>query len=667
MAKGIYVGVKSTLDPTQDSFKIVDSSKQDFVDRKIIVPGGVGGSKYWDTTNMTSSTFYPNEAVDFASSTIWPSSFNFSNKFFLFSNDLTHLYQITSVSNKTEIKTEISTRALDPGSSVEITASGSVYDIAEISSVARKVKKMYVGVDTQVPIMSETTQQLTLNDTNLKEFFDVSAETGTNKWTPLNITGGGVSFSPGNYGVNSTTATCTLTAKENLTNIVIGYSYVTEKSCDKVTIVRNGSTLLNAASGSNTGTFDATTLAKGQTIKLTYTKDSSQSASGEKVSIDITCDPIEKTVQTITGYEMQEIARKIKKGYVGVGGVARPFFSESTIEFYSMMKWHSANSSSAFTLISSFYAGNCAVFLTNVTDSGPMSPHFLDNTLTMTVGSSYYSKYMDMPSNGATTNKYVIFIGGTYYPGNGILSTGVAYDTSKTKNTNISYPTSAMSITGATLSDNDAIFVGGWKVLSNGNTQQYKYAVSYNDSLTRTTLNSLTTAGYDYCFGNVKDYVIFIGGRAGGGIVPTGDVYSSSGTKVSVLNETLNVNQQGMSIGNYVLFIGPSGNSKEFVQGYDSSFTKISDIAYPYYNFGANIGVKEFGVTIGGLPDQTNKKAIPIIIEKSLTITPIEKIELDTANSGNYINAGRVGDFLVFQTGSASTTKDNTAVFRIMN
>lgn len=147
MAKGMYVGVKSTLDPAQDSFKIVSSSKQDFVDRKIIVPGGVGGSKYWDTTNMTSSTFYPNEAVDFASSTIWPSSFNFSNKFFLFSNDLTHLYVITSVSNKTEIKTEISTYALDPDSSVEITASGSVYDIAESPSVARKVKKMYVGID----------------------------------------------------------------------------------------------------------------------------------------------------------------------------------------------------------------------------------------------------------------------------------------------------------------------------------------------------------------------------------------------------------------------------------------------------------------------------------------------------------------------------------------
>lgn len=147
MAKGMYVGVKSTLDPAQDSFKIVSSSKQDFVDRKIIVPGGVGGSKYWDTTNMTSSTFYPNEAVDFASSTIWPSSFSFSNKFFLFSNDLTHLYVITSVSNKTEIKTEISTYALDPGSSVEITASGSVYDIAESPSVARKVNKIYVGID----------------------------------------------------------------------------------------------------------------------------------------------------------------------------------------------------------------------------------------------------------------------------------------------------------------------------------------------------------------------------------------------------------------------------------------------------------------------------------------------------------------------------------------
>ena len=570
MAKGIYVGVKSTLDPTQDSFKIVGSSKQDFVDRKIIVPGGVGGSKYWDTTNMTSSTFYPNEAVDFASSTIWPSSFNFSNKFFLFSNDLTHLYEITSVSNKTEI----STRALDPGSSVEITASGSVYDIAGISSVARKVKKMYVGVDTQVPIMSETTQQLTLNDTNLKEFFDVSAETGTNKWTPLNITGGGVSFSPGNYGVNSTTATCTLTAKENLTNIVIGYSYVTEKSYDKVTIVRNGSTLLNAASGSNTGTFDATTLAKGQTIKLTYTKDSSQSASGEKVNIDITCDPIEKTVQTITGYEMQEIARKIKKGYVGVGGVARPFFSGGGLPTYY---GHVTNPSTARFNMSGVTIGNKAVFAGGVESS------------------SYH---------GSTASRAID-----------------VYDSSLALTTSY-LGTAKQCMAGIGTKD-------GWALLAGGKTrgvdsQTCTDVVQKLDaSLALTTAASGLAYGlYDAGAGTVGGYALVAGGHTNtsSGQRPEVYAYDSALTRLQVSSLKANNSQvSGCSLDNMVIFAG--GVTETNVVAYNASLTQTVSSQTYYQRHPAAAPLGEKAIFAGGVDSNNSYQSAVYVCDSSLTVT----------------------------------------------
>ena len=597
MAKGIYVGVKSTLDPTQDSFKIVSSSKQDFVDRKIIVPGGVGGSKYWDTTNMTSSTFYPNEAVDFASSTIWPSSFNFSNKFFLFSNDLTHLYKITSVSNKTEIKTEISTRALDPGSSVEITANGSVYDIAENSSVARKVKKMYVGVDTQVPIMSETTQQLTLNDTNLKEFFDVSAETGTNKWTPLNITGGGVSFSPGNYGVNSTTATCTLTAKENLTNIVIGYSYVTEKSYDKVTVVRNGSTLLNAASGSNTGTFDATTLAKGQTIKLTYTKDSSQSASGEKVNIDITCDPIEKTVQTITGYEMQEIARKIKKGYVGVGGVARPFFSGGEVLTYygevtPLSARVSAHASAAIKGKYAFFAGGIGYSdsISNRIDA--YNPELVKSTLFFL--ESNYAGYYYLA--GGNTDHYAIFAGGTnsYAQHHKHAQTQV---TAVDENLTRAYPTALSSErieAGAATINNHLIILSGY-----ANYTYYSTAEIYDDNLVKGTNITLPSAKINSTDVSAKNYAIFAGGSSSDKVNSVGNsvfAFSADLALTTVPSLTLKRwNGAGGATPNNILIAGGASSSHNSylrsIETYSQTLVKGTSILLPRQGDGGDYGL----------------------------------------------------------------------------
>lgn len=354
-----------------------------------------------------------------------------------------------------------------------------------VNGVAKKVKKMYLGVDTQVPIMSETTQQLTLNDTNLKEFFDVSAETGTNKWTPLNITGGGVSFSPGNYGVNSTTATCTLTAKENLTNIVIGYSYVTEKSYDKVTITRNGSTLLNAASGSNTGTFDATTLAKGQTIKLTYTKDSSQSASGEKVNIDITCDPIQKTVQTITGYEMQEIARKIKKGYIGVGGVARPFFGSGELTYIGS---YADAYSVGRVLVAVASVGDSALFaggMTRLSAVTSISKDFIVSTET----SLTYGRQEIM---SASVGNYALFAGGTYrFSGTADpYSTVDAYDTSFTRTT----PTSLSEArgSGAGLSTGTYALIGGGVGRSENVSNPTSSAIdAYDSSLTRINLGTL--------------------------------------------------------------------------------------------------------------------------------------------------------------------------------
>lgn len=466
-----------------------------------------------------------------------------------------------------------------------------------VNGVAKKVKKMYLGVDTQVPIMSETTQQLTLNDTNLKEFFDVSAETGTNKWTPLNITGGGVSFSPGNYGVNSTTATCTLTAKENLTNIVIGYSYVTEKSYDKVTVVRSGSTLLNAASGSNTGTFDATTLAKGQTIKLTYTKDNSQSASGEKVNIDITCDPIQKTVQTITGYEMQEIARKIKKGYVGVGGVARPFFGEEVLTYYGEVTPLSRSvidhASAAIKGKYAFFAGGKGYSdsISNIIDA--YNPELVKSSLYFL--ESNYTGYYGL--SGGNTDHYAIFAGGSNSYSSASQNTQTIV-TAIDENLTTTQPAALSNskwYAGAATINNYLIILGG----HSGANTYYATAEIYDDNLVKGTNISLSSAKAFSVNVSAKNYAIFAGGtssRYTSGI--TNSVFAFSADLALTTAPSLTSKRRdgaGGSTSNNILIAGGASPSGTYclrsIETYSQNLVKGTSLLLPQQGSASDSGL----------------------------------------------------------------------------
>lgn len=211
--------------------------------------------------------------------------------------------------------------------------------------VARKVSKMYVGVETEVPVYETTTDTNTYNFTydNKALFFGDNSGTTTSNWTISTNSNGGVKLVPNNFGVNSSTATITLTALKDLTNVTIKGIYYTESRCDKITLVAGGTTALNAVSGtSSTLTTHYTgNLTTGQTIKFTYTKDSSvdgPSGDAEKEKLTyflLDCDNITvtTTTQEIVGYEKKPIARKIKKGYLSVDGIARLFYDPTPYRY----------------------------------------------------------------------------------------------------------------------------------------------------------------------------------------------------------------------------------------------------------------------------------------------------------------------------------------------
>lgn len=202
-----------------------------------------------------------------------------------------------------------------------------------VDNKAKKIKNIYVGVETQVPVYGK--KQITFSSENINEFFTVQ----NNSSYPFHInpsTTNRVGFVPGNLGVNSSTSQIVLTANQDLVVKKIYAQYYTERNYDKINITINAVTILGDVSGEDT--YESTAnrmLSAGDKIVMSYVKDSSNHHSSEAMTkIIIECEPI--TVDTITGYETKPVARRIKKAYVGVNGKARLCYSGD--EGYSKLK-----------------------------------------------------------------------------------------------------------------------------------------------------------------------------------------------------------------------------------------------------------------------------------------------------------------------------------------
>lgn len=202
-----------------------------------------------------------------------------------------------------------------------------------VNNKAKKIKNIYVGVETQVPVYGK--KQITFSRENINEFFTVQ----NNSAYPFEInpsTTNQVGFVPGNIGINSSTSQIILTANQEIVLKKIYAQYYTEQAYDKLTISINSSNIVNQASGRDTfETTEIRTLSAGDKITMSYVKDSSNHHPSEAMTnIIITCAPI--TVEAITGYETKPVARRIKKAYVGVNGKARLCYSG--VEGYSKLK-----------------------------------------------------------------------------------------------------------------------------------------------------------------------------------------------------------------------------------------------------------------------------------------------------------------------------------------
>ena len=116
---------------------------------------------------------------------------------------------------------------------------------------------------------------VTITAANISDYFTVTNGT-------YYFAGSGSVFTSNNSGKSSSTASTVLTAKQDISVLAFNYSYSSEAKYDQFTLKVGGTTVEDGVSGATTNKTYNGSLAKGQTVEFTYSKDSSQNANDDK-------------------------------------------------------------------------------------------------------------------------------------------------------------------------------------------------------------------------------------------------------------------------------------------------------------------------------------------------------------------------------------------------
>ena len=272
-------------------------------------------------------------------------------------------------------------------------------------------------------------------------------------------------------------------------------------------------------------------------------------------------------------------ARLIKKAYISIGGVARPFWGGGELTYYGSITALSANQIN----LSATAVGNYALFAGGGVASSNLSSvvNTYNKSLTRNTATALSTARHSMAAT--SVGNYALFGGG--YTGS-CVSTVDVYDTSLT-HTN---PSSALRNVAMNLA---ATTVGGYALFGGGaGTSGGTFRVTvtaYNSSLTRSSPTDLTLARYAFYATTVGNYAIFGPGNSGTATQSesaiTFDAYNASLTKMTIAQSSLtHYNAVATAVGNYAVFAGgyyPYNGIRctTLVEAFDTSLTKTTPTA----------------------------------------------------------------------------------------
>lgn len=491
-----------------------------------------------------------------------------------------------------------------------------------VDGVARKIKQMYVGVSSETPIYETQTVNTNITADNIRDFFMVTNGTYYFK-------GNGSTFTTNNGGVSNSTATTVLTARKDI-YVSFNYSYGSEDNYDLFTLIFGSQTIHNEVSGTAVTKSLSGSLSKGYTISFKYSKDGSQDKNGDACSFSNMIVATEEQIHV--GTEHKSIARRIKKAYVGIGGVARPIASTNELRYYGEI----AGLSNGLSNLAATSVGNYALFgggKTNSIYSAVVDAY--DRSLTRSSPTGLGTGRFNLAAT--TVGHYALFGGGE---GSSYYANVDAYDESKTRSTPTSLTTTRSCLAAATVG-NYALFGGGM----NGSTKRTTVN-AYDTSHTLTTPTSLSSGRYNLAAASVGDYVLFAGGYSTGHS-STVDAYNTSLVRTSPTElSRARSNPKGVTVGEYALFGGGGDDTTTYgfkvVDAYNRSLTRtIATSMSVEHNKHAATTIGEYALFAGGKNVYNTTHGVVDVYDKSLTL--IKAPALNTARDS--FAATTIGDF----------------------
>lgn len=328
------------------------------------------------------------------------------------------------------------------------------------------------------------------------------------------------------------------------------------------------------------------------------------------------------------------VARRIKKVYIGVGGVARPCWSGGEPTYYGAITSLSASRARhAATTVGDYalFGGGHNTGLQSGVDA--YSP-----SLTRTSATNLSTARQKLTA--ATVGEYALFAGGSNLS-TARYTTVDGYDSSLTKVSSVPNITSSRHCLAATSVGNYALFGGG-----RGKSDNISTVNAYDTSLTRTTLTALSAARYDLTATTVGNYALFGGGYASKS-VDTVDAYDNSLTRI--IPTVLSAPRQkpaATTVGNYALF-GGGWNSTQLnpasdtVDAYDTSLTRTNPTALSVARYVlAAITIADCALFAGGRDSDASLVTVDAydtsLTRSNPTALNVARFELVAATVGNY-------------------------------
>lgn len=507
-----------------------------------------------------------------------------------------------------------------------------------VNNVARKVKKGYLGIVTDVPIYEETVQAIPMTAENFETYFTVTYGTSSDTHAFRNVISNGVfGFKSDNYHDDSATATTTWKAKVDLT-VSFDYAVSSEQNFDKFSASKDGTTIIAEISGEKSGSWSGA-LSVGESITFKYAKDSSTNEGADAATIsNINVTTVEKTIVKV---ETKPVARKIKKAYIGIGNVARPCWAGGELVYWGKTTPLSkpsvnlaATANEEFALfgggqgitenLTAVNVYNSSLTQTNVVDlsvaryglvaasnenyflfgggtaNGTYGVNTVDAFNTSFVSCTVPTLSYSAKDLAATSiNKYMLFGGGqgsTYDE----KATVNAFDASLTRTLPSDLSQKRYSL--AATSNGKYAFFGGGATFASGTRSCYTNVDVYTPALTRVDTLHLSSQRYGVAATHVGNYILFGGGLTStNNMVDVVDVFDSSHTRMSpIALSVARHNLSATSVEGYALF-GSGQQSREVVDAYDESLT-LTTFNVSGGHFGSNMAatLKNYALFAGG-------------------------------------------------------------------